>query len=338
MKKAIFLISVVFLVLIIGGFFVYINPKILRNVKNDISGPSEKITIANIGEYSIFNLIAEKNGYFKENNLEAEIIEYPSGPPAVADLLAGKVDFAIAADFVGVRNIFTNEDLRILAQMSRHEDFSIIGRKDRGIVNPTDFNGKKIGVTKKGVGEFFLIRFLAFNNIHSEDVKIIDLPPAEIVSQLEKGRVDAAVVFNPHTYALKKTLGDNAVIWPVQNGQKVFALLYSTNSFIKDNQDITLRYARALLRAEQFLRDSDAGARSILADAMNYEIEYVDYIWPKFDFTIGLDQALLLSMENQARFAIDNKLTDKTTVPNYLNYIYFHALQNNEPDKISIIR
>lgn len=336
MKWIIFSIFAVFI--IAGGyFFIRGNPQIFKNIPGNAS-PADKIRIANIGEYSIFNLIAEKNGYFKENNLEAQIIEYPSGPPAVADLLAAKVDFAVAADFVGVRNIFTSDDLRILAEVSKHEDFSIVWRKGADIINVGDLKGKKIGVTKKGVGEFFLLQFLTTNNVHAKDAQIVDLSPAEAVAQLNEGKIDAVVVFNPYVYTLKKTLGENAVIWPVQNSQKVFALLYGTNSFLKDHQDVARGYVRALLKAEKFLKENDAEARAILAEKMKYGSEYIDYIWPKFDFTIGLDQSLLLSMEDQARFAIDSKLANKSQVPNYLDYIYFDALQNSESDRISMIR
>lgn len=335
MMRKIFFVIFTVLIVAIGSFFIY-SSTFFKNIRGN-ADPAEKIVIANIGEYSIFNLIAEKNGYFRENNLEAKIIEYPSGPSAVADLLAGKVDFAVAADFVGVRNIFANDNIRIVAEVSKHEDFRFVARKDAGISSPSHLKGKKIGVTKKGVGEFFLGRFLAFNDLYLSDVQIIDLPPAEIVGQLKSGRIDAAVVFNPYVYALQRALGDSVIVWPVQDGQKVFALLYSTDSFIGNHLDTVRRYMQALIKAERFLKENNAQARSILADAMGYEAAYIDYIWQKFDFTIGLEQALLLSMEDQARFVIENKLTDIAKIPNYLNYTYLGAIQEVAPERISII-
>ena len=128
------------------------------------SGKVNKINIGNVGEYSIFNLIARDKGFFLRNGLDAHIAEYSSGPPAVADLLAGKNDFAIGADFVGVNAIFTHPDLRIISQVSQQFSFSIIARKDKAIASPADLKGKRIGVTKNGAGEFFLGRFLNFNN------------------------------------------------------------------------------------------------------------------------------------------------------------------------------
>src|SRR5579859_3747041 len=78
-------------------------------------GLVEHISIGNVREYSIFNVIAKEKGYFTDNGLNADVKEYESGPPAVADLLAGKVDFAFASDNAGVQAIFTHPQLRIIA-------------------------------------------------------------------------------------------------------------------------------------------------------------------------------------------------------------------------------
>ncbi len=326
--------------IIFGASYLYCESEFCLNIDAPAkySGPVEKITIANIGEFSIFNLIAEDRGYFSDRGLDAEMLDYSSGPPAVADLLAGKVDFAVAADFVGVRNIFSNKNLRILAQLNKHYTFEVIGRMDRGIAAPADLRGKKIGVTRKGVGEFFLGRFLSFNGLNLEDVSIFDLQAPDIVSQLNSGKIDAAVIFNPHAYELKKTLRGNAVFWSAQDDQRVYALLYGTEEFLRAHPDIAARYVSALFEAEKFLKENANQAKSILSEYTGYDTEYVDGIWPNFDFTLSLDQSLFLSMEDQARFIIDNSLVSDKDIPNYLNFIYFDALEGVSPARISIIR
>jgi NitT/TauT family transport system substrate-binding protein len=46
----------------------------------------------------------------------------------------------------------------------------------------------------------------------------------------------------------------------------------------------------------------------------------------------------LIAFEDQARWRIDNNLTDATRVPNYLDYIYLDALEKVKPEAIGIIR
>jgi ABC-type nitrate/sulfonate/bicarbonate transport system substrate-binding protein len=337
-KKVWVFASILILCLFLGIYFFWYDTASKEQMVNQYVGPTEKVTIGNIGEYSLFNLIAKDKGYFKDYGLDVEIKEYESGPAAVADLLAGKLDIAVAADFVGVRNIFTNQRLRIVTQASKHKVFQVVARKDKGISQPSDLKGKKVGVTRKGAGEFYLGRYLTFNNLYFNDVKIIDLPPSEIITQLYKGQIDAAVIFDPHAYAIQKNLGSNGITWSAQGNEKVFALIYSTDTFIESHPAIITRYLQATLQAEQYIKEHPEETKNFIIKTLNYDAAYVDYMLQNFDFINGLDQELLLTMENQARWVIGNKLTDQTKVPNYLDYIYFEGLQEVKPEAITIIR
>jgi NitT/TauT family transport system substrate-binding protein len=64
----------------------------------------------------------------------------------------------------------------------------------------------------------------------------------------------------------------------------------------------------------------------------------VTSIWNEFIFELFLDQAILTILENEARWAIRNKLTDGKKVPNYLNFIYFDTLEAVKPKGVNIIR
>lgn len=301
------------------------------------TGPVEGLRIGNVGEYSIFNLIAKDKDLFKKHGLDAEITEYASGPPGVADLLAGKVDVTIAADFVGVSNIFAHPNLRILSQVSEQTVFQVIARKDKGIAEPADLKRKRVGVTKKGAGEFFLGRFATFNDLQVADLIIVDLPPADMMAGLKSGELDAIVIFEPHAYNIKKELGDQVVSWSAQDGDTTLGFLYTTDEFIKAHPQTIKRYLMALAEAEDFLNANPTEAEAILARSLNYDPAYVEYLWPKIDFKLSLQQKMLLNMEDEARFAIENKLTDQTTVPNYLNYIYFAGLESVRPETVTII-
>ncbi|MCK5329769.1 MAG: nitrate ABC transporter substrate-binding protein, partial [Candidatus Marinimicrobia bacterium] len=70
----------------------------------------------------------------------------------------------------------------------------------------------------------------------------------------------------------------------------------------------------------------------------DYESDYIDYSWPKQKFAVILEQTMLITFEDQSRWAIENNLTDITQVPNYLNYIYLDALEKVNPEAVTIIR
>lgn len=301
------------------------------------TGPVEKIVIGNLGEYSIFNLIAQNKGYFKENGLDAEIKDYQAGTLEIKDLLGGSLNVATAGEFPAVISMFANNNLRILAEASKLQSTRVVARKDSGISNPYDLKGKKIGVTKNTAGELFLGRFLLFNNLTFSDVTIINLLPLELVDQITAGKIDAVVTWEPYPFQIENKLGDNAISWSAQGDQNTYVLFYSTDEFTKSHPQIIERYLQSLMQAETFVKDHNAEARDLVKKILGYDDAYMNYYTWKISNSLALGQALLLTMEDEARFAIANKLTDQTRVPNYLNFIYFDALTKIKPEAVTII-
>jgi NitT/TauT family transport system substrate-binding protein len=69
-----------------------------------------------------------------------------------------------------------------------------------------------------------------------------------------------------------------------------------------------------------------------------YTESYVNSILPRLALTVTLPQALLVVMEDEARWSIKNSLTDRKEVPNYLNFIYFDGLMAVKPDAVTIFQ
>jgi len=71
---------------------------------------------------------------------------------------------------------------------------------------------------------------------------------------------------------------------------------------------------------------------------MPFQGKWLREQWKILNFSITLDQSFLVTLERQAEWAIKNKLTDKTEVPNFLDFIYLKGLDIVKPKAITIIR
>jgi len=301
--------------------------------------PVENITIAAYsGDTGALVYIADWQGYFANNDLDVTINDYSAGKLATDALLKGEADISTATGFVFVCNSFNNLHLRTLGTIAKADVNELSARKDRGIKKPADLKGKRIGVTKKSVGEFFLGAFLTFNGLSTQDVEVIDLKPNEIIEAITSGDIDAAHTWGPNIYNIKQRLGDNAISWPSQGGQEFYFILISTENWLKNNSKAAERFLKALVQAEQYVRKNESKAKEFVKDKFGLKSDYMDYGWAKHHFIVQLPQALLLSMEDQARWRIKSLLTNTTQVPNYLDYVYMDGLDIVKPETVTIFR
>ena len=93
-----------------------------------------------------------------------------------------------------------------------------------------------------------------------------------------------------------------------------------------------------MIRAEEFTKKYLDKAKKIILNYMGISETEMAALWPDIRLRVSLDQSLLITMEDEARWAIESGFTDKKTVPNYLNYIYFDTLEEVKPEAMTIIR
>jgi NitT/TauT family transport system substrate-binding protein len=299
----------------------------------------EEVTISGyFGDTGMLVYLAEEQGFFEDYGLNVTINDFESGKQATDALIMGQADVSTATEVVFVSNTFDHYNLRIFGTIALARTNELIARRDKGISNISDLAGKKIGVTKKSSGEFFLEVFLVMNGLSVSDVEVVDLVPSEIVNSLINGSIDAGFTWEPNIYNVVSVFGDNAVTWPGQSGQDFYFVLITTEGWISENPHVAELLVRALLDAENYIEQNGDDAKEFVRTKFGLEQDYINAVWDKHDFIVVLPQALIVAMEDQARWRISEGLTNATMIPNYLNYIYLDALEEVRPESVGIIR
>jgi len=152
------------------------------------------------------------------------------------------------------------------------------------------------------------------------------------------GDVDAIVTRPPYIIPIERRLGANGVIWPAQSSQALYAILVGKNDWITEHPGVVDRLLSALARAEDYLVKHPNEARAIVQKRLNYDDATIASIWPDNQFSLTLDQSLVLALEDEARWMMSNNLTAEKSVPNFLDYMYEDALKAIMPKAVSIIR
>ena len=283
--------------------------------------------------------IAKEKGYFAKEGLDVTLKEYGSGKKAMRALFAGEVDISTVSDMPVVFNGFKRDDFCVFATFTHAYSFvKIIARKDRGVRAGADLKGKKVGASRGTSGHFYLRAFLIHNRLLISEVEMIDIRTFDLADALKNHEVDAISVWQPYAQEAMKMSGDNAIELP---GGDIYSATFNfaaMKDYAKEHPRALKKFLRAIDRADTFIKGNREEAQGIIIEVFKLDKETVSTAWDDFTFELSLEQALLVSWDNIARWAIRNRLFDGKTFPNYLNIINMDALDAVKPEAITIIR
>ncbi|MBW2355118.1 MAG: ABC transporter substrate-binding protein [Deltaproteobacteria bacterium] len=308
--------------------------------ESDKTGIREKITAGVSKSFlSIPVYIAQEQGFFSDEGLDVTLKEYTSGKKATQALFAGEVAISTVADMPVVFNSFKRNDFCVFATFTYSFPFvKIIAHKDSGIKKGVDLKGKKVGANMGTSSHFFLGVFLIHNRLSVSDVEMINIRTVDLPAALKNNEVDAISVWDPYTQKAMQLLGDNAVELPSAEIYRTTFNLAVMKEFAKEHPETLQKFLRAIDKAAAFIKKDREKAQEIIAKSFDLDKNVVNSAWDDFVFGISLDQALLVSWDNIARWTIKNGLVNKKKIPNYLNYICLDTLQAVKPNSITIIR
>jgi len=116
------------------------------------------------------------------------------------------------------------------------------------------------------------------------------------------------------------------------------ACLSGYSDYLKEHPQLISSFLKSMIRAAVFIKQDPAESQQVAGDALAIKPELLREIWPSLDLRVSLDQGLLVSLESQARWAQANQIITGTTIPNYLDYIYYDGLDSVMPESITIVR
>ena len=70
---------------------------------------------------------------------------------------------------------------------------------------------------------------------------------------------------------------------------------------------------------------------------MNLTASQVETGWAQNQYSLSLDQSLVLAMEDETRWMIENDMTNATAVPDFRKYLYSDGLESVRPGSVNIL-
>lgn len=282
--------------------------------------------------------IADDQNFFSDHGVDVKLLEFSSGVSASLALDAGEIHLGNSSEFAFVSSLLRNRGLKLLASMARANSANLFARRDRGIAHIADLPGKRIGVTRGGIGEFFLAEVLAINGFTTDDVTLVNLRAPDTVTAIADGTVDAVITWEPFVFKAKAELGDNFVLLPEQDSYYYHFVLTGNGSWIDTHRSEVRGVLRALLDAQRFAEDNPDEAQRIIAKRFHLDPDFVRETWSKYVLEVTLMQDLISLMEQETQWLIDQGHLAGANIPDYLSVIDPQPLTSVSPDAVRMIK
>jgi ABC-type nitrate/sulfonate/bicarbonate transport system substrate-binding protein len=283
--------------------------------------------------------LALARGFFHDQRLEATLLPQIHGKAALADLLRGQADLAVAADVPVVVEVLKGAKLSIIASVANSSnELVVLGSVDRGVRNPGDLRGRKVGVTLGTSGEYFLWAFLVRNRIAPQSVELVELPPTRLVESLRDGLVDGVAAWQPIRHDAELAFGDAIVSLHAPDAYEQSYVLVGLSDYVQQHQQEFRQLLSALMQAEAFAQAEPQQAKAALAAQIKLTPTSLDPIWQDLSYKVEQQQAQLITLEDVATWAMARGYAPTQPMPNFLSHLSLDALLAVGPERVTVVR
>lgn len=307
------------------------------DTKPRVAVPLQKIAVAytNQPQSTLIQVAVAKN-YFAEEGLEIESILHTFGKASLQSLLDHKAVFATVAETPFMFNVLKGEKIFIIANIEASGlNNAIVARKDADIDQPSDLKGKRIGFTPGTTSDFFLDSLLTANGLRREDIQTVPLKPEEMQEAVMDRKVDAVSTWNYPLTQINKQLGKNGILFA---DPTIYTETYNVaahQDYVHKNPETVKRFLRAIIKAEDFSRLNPAEAQAIMSIATKTDLNLVREVWSVFNYQLVLDKRLVITLEDESRWAMKHRLTEQTEMPDFRQFIHSDSLMAVKPQAFS---
>lgn len=232
-------------------------------------GPKTEAEAIKVGVLQIADsfpaYVAKEEGLFEKNGIDVEIVEFQSASDQSVAYEAGELD-GMMTDMI-VQSLINKSagdegGMKTVAMAfggtEKEGRFLVVSTPGSDILEPTDLEGAKIGISENTMMEYLVTRYLTDLGVDLSKVEFVNIPKLtlRLDAVMEGNDIQAAIL--PDPLAMEAvSRGCNTVIDDTALGknysQSVFTL---SNKIISGNEDMAKAYVDALNEAIEMI-DAD---------------------------------------------------------------------------------
>ena len=284
---------------------------------------------------AVIPYIALDKGFFKEEGLDVEAKMFSSGREALQALLTKRAQVQSVSETPVVHAIIQGNEIVTVATVAEHIEAKLLARKDHGIKQPADLRGKRVATLPGTNSDYFMHMFLNKYRIGLDQVKIVNMPPPEMVVAFVNGNIDAYFAWEPHIFYGKKRLPKESIVFYPEELYRGRTTVNMNPDFVREHPEVVRKLIRGFLKAEDFVRQHPEEAIDLVSQRLKIDKDVLRGLWEEHVFKVQLDREFLVLLQDIGRWALEQSKSKKA-LPDFNRYIYTDALHKERPSRVEL--
>jgi len=283
--------------------------------------------------------IADALGFFDDVGLKVELVEVIGGGRSFERVMSGQAEFGASSDSVIVfKGLIRNDFVNLATFVQSDNDVKIIAAEDNGIRDAADLRGKKVAVTKGSASEYFLTLWLGVSGVDASQVQMINSNPEDMGKALENGEVDAIVPWEPYGYEVVRQFAGKAKVFQTKGLYPLTFNLIARKDYAQNNSEVSRRFLKALDMAIEHISLAPHEAQQTMRKRLRLDQDFIRWVWTDYLFKLSLGRSLLLTLESQARWALQSGQFAGMPSPDFSTMIDVRPLSAVKPTAVTLYR
>jgi NitT/TauT family transport system substrate-binding protein len=261
---------------------------------------------------SLAAVIADKEGFFKEEGIEVEVSKFDSGAIAVPVLQSGRIDIVFSNSVATLQAIEHGLDAVVIApgavvRATPPDTTSAVMVLKGSMHSLKDLEGKRIAVNVINSSLWLhIVAAMDQQGVDRSKVRFTEIPFPQMNDPLLNGQIDAISQVQPFSIMLLATGKAEVLSWPYPEtapGTDITQYIALT-SWVEKNHALAVKFARAVAKGARFARENEAATRDINQQFTNLNPALKDTVLlPLFGTGVNLD-AMNHTMEMMHKYGL----------------------------------
>lgn len=244
--------------------------------------------------------VAHDKGFFKKYNLNSEIKQFTGGPEMADAVMAGELDFGSSGTATLMPRIARGNLLVISTISTSPNAFKVAARTS--INSPTDLRGKKVGTVGGSTTDYLWALLAKRYGIPENELNTISIPPPELIPSLDRGDIQAFMVWEPWPSRAVEISGKDKVKLLLSSGDFGYFLNFIAvvnRKFSDAKPDATARVLAAIRDATTFINSNRPEAVQIAAKWSRIKPELAAYNMNIYKYGLSLTDAMRTAAKDE---------------------------------------